>query len=318
MAELIRKPRTKVDRRLVHAALLRLAAYPTTTSTGTVMRLVDEYAASQHTDRVYRHAEQVIAEGLLELNRATEKGKKIFLCLVLPGLDIRLQEKYVKNFFEDESQNYVKKFFKEAFPGLDQVTVLVDASRTSPECEECQDCPKCQVGPECPHGPECPICHETSVRDTSDTATFATDTRDTVTDATDTSGTGASVTAASAKGTLATEQSDKGTLATDATDTRDTREAVTPATDTRDTPADGAASECENGENGSHTPDAAPGLPLGEKPCTRCGAVKPLDAYSANRSRADGRASACRDCENERDRLRRAERRRLKEAQKRA
>lgn len=32
------------------------------------------------------------------------------------------------------------------------------------------------------------------------------------------------------------------------------------------------------------------------KPCSHCGAVKPLDAFSPNRHHADGRQSWCRDC----------------------
>ena len=40
------------------------------------------------------------------------------------------------------------------------------------------------------------------------------------------------------------------------------------------------------------------------KPCTKCGEVKPLDQFHKDRSKRDGHANRCRDCERELHRLR--------------
>lgn len=40
----------------------------------------------------------------------------------------------------------------------------------------------------------------------------------------------------------------------------------------------------------------------GVKRCPSCGVVRPLEGFARNRSRVDGRASACRSCEAERAR----------------
>ena len=39
-------------------------------------------------------------------------------------------------------------------------------------------------------------------------------------------------------------------------------------------------------------------IPQSSKPCTKCGDVKPLDAFSTHKDRKDGRQSHCRDCQN--------------------
>jgi hypothetical protein len=53
-------------------------------------------------------------------------------------------------------------------------------------------------------------------------------------------------------------------------------------------------------ENHPSTDDISPPADTDSEPvkaCTRCGGVLPLDRYTRNRSRADGLASSCRDCE---------------------
>ena len=42
------------------------------------------------------------------------------------------------------------------------------------------------------------------------------------------------------------------------------------------------------------------------KRCTHCGVVKPLEDFTPNASRTDGRQSWCKDCASENKRLRRA------------
>jgi hypothetical protein len=62
-------------------------------------------------------------------------------------------------------------------------------------------------------------------------------------------------------------------------------------------------------ENGHCEPAAVPSLPSDcSKSCTRCGLAQPPSAYSRNKSRPDGLASACRTCDARRKREARAAR----------
>lgn len=302
MAELIRKPRAKVERRLVEAALLRLVRYPGTTSVGTVMRLIDEYAASQHTERVHRHAERMLVEAMVEAHRAMDAGKKIFVC--------ESPEVHEKIFYREDG----KKFFKWTSPGDgpevmikvvgDLGTNLGTNHQTKGGTNRTQTVDVSTVPP---------------VRDTSgkgSLATSATDTGDTATAVTDTSGGEATVTGASGKGAVATDVGDSSDAMdrglTD--DTSTVRMEMVAGATTADAEDDastvGVRSErkvdnpgCGNGENDSHISGALEGLTVGDgssKACSKCKRVLALSCYTGNRSRADGRASSCRDCESER------------------
>lgn len=257
------------------------------------MRLVDEYAASQHTGRVYQHAEKVVGQALVEAAYAKELGKKI--SVELEGVD-GVDEEYVKNFYAESSW---KKFLSDLFSEADRVRITVGASRTCEDCPDCRECPKDPECPECPHGDECPICHETGVRDTSDTVTDCPDT-------------GPLATAPSDSRAAVTPATDKGGLATDCPDTADSSDAIVGA------PMSCAPLDCEpNGRapdddastvrtpDGSATPTDGESAESESKKCTRCLVLLPLSCYGRNRSRPDGYASSCRECEIKRDRERR-------------
>lgn len=117
MSELIKRPTTTVNRQLVHAAIQRLARHPSRDAMGVVLRMVDEYAASQHTSRVYAHADKVVAQALIDADRNAEHGYKIFVCILPP--DTKFEKNfhaqnhgvYGKNFLNEEIEKYVKNFF---------------------------------------------------------------------------------------------------------------------------------------------------------------------------------------------------------------
>lgn len=309
---------TRVTRPLVEAALLRLVRYPGTTSVRNVMRVVDEYAASQHTELVYKHAEKIIGEALIQAAYAKESGKKIFVEARVEG---GVSPEYVKNFFS-ECDEVHKKFFIDLLYGAESVSIMVAGA--SPTCTTSPVCTKCQECPECLHGAECPICRNTPVRDTSGKDTLATpdggadtpvpDTRGTVTDATDTPD-------------AVRSESDKGGLATDRPDTTDRVTVVRVPMDDAQlnrapescappvAPAD-RAPEVDKPTYESGKSDAeenAPHAPVVDaetiKECSRCGRPLPLSAYVLARGRRDGRASACRECEQQRHRDYRAAKR---------
>lgn len=301
MVELIRKPSTRMDRRLVHAAVVRLAQHPGTISVETVMRMVDEYAASQHTELVYRHAERIVAETLVEAHRGMDSGKKIFIC--------EDPEFHEKIFFDEKIFESPKKIFKwPSAPADSPKMIMVRDLGTNGDTNN-----QTKVGTN-------RVPTVTPAPDTSDKgalATPATDTRDAVTPATDAPDKDALATVPSDSEPTVTGVTDKDALATQDCDTSDTmdREPTdgvltvrVPTDENVDNPG------CAEGEKNSHTPDASKGLTDGEKTCTRCGQRKARGEFSRNRSRADGFASACRVCENERDRIRRADKQRAKKA----
>lgn len=339
MAELIRKPSTRITRPVVEAALLRLVRYPGTTSVRNVMRVVDEYAASLHTDKVYKHADKLVGEALVQAAYAKELDKKISVEI---GIEGGVSPNYVKKFFDTEST--WKKFLSDLFSGADSVSILVSGNPTNPVCPTCTKSPISPICPDSHECPQCPICRNTPVRDTSGKVTLATpasgaatpvtDTRDTVTAVTDTPDT---VRSASGKGALtedrATGAGDKVSLATGATDTGDSSapivrmpmdcapldrvpEDAAPLSDAPLTPTADRAPKvdmatCESGKNepDAGAPDALADGAETIKACTRCGRVLPLSAYVLARGRKGGRASACRECEQQRHRDYRAAKR---------
>lgn len=319
MTELIKRPSVTVSRQLVETALLRLVRYPGTTSVRNVMRVVDEYAASLYTNKVYLHAERVVGEALIEAAYAKQLGKKIFV--EIDGVE-NFSDDYVKNFYAESTW---KKFLSDLLSEADRVSIMVSdpspTCPTSPEstiCRECQECPECSL---------CPVCRNTPVRDTSDKGTLATLASGAVTDVPDTRD---SVTGDTDKGGLATVPSDsrpavtavtdKGGLATACPDTTDSGPAAldvsTPTTVTPAPNVDMATYESGKSEPDAGAPDApaaavadrpdavaADGVPV--KGCTQCKRVLALSCYGRNRSRPDGRASACQECEMRRNRERR-------------
>ena len=301
MRELIRKPQAQVSRQLVEAAIFRLIGHPGTTSLGTIMRMVDEYAASQHTARVYVHAERVVADALVEAHRSIENGKKISVYVDISSLDKKQLRKYTENFFTALCEVCRKKIFNtSSVPAAPPSAIMVGAN---PTCPVCLESPICTNSPECPEGqecPGCPICRNTPVRDTSGRTTAVRDTRDTVPPVPDTGGTDTvvpdtpdTVRSASDKATLATPAGDntaakdRGRKDRTPTDRVQMVDASPDDTSTVRTPSPaGLATGCENG-----------------KTCTKCLRMLAWDRYSRNRSRADGYASACRECEQARKRV---------------
>lgn len=133
MSELIKRPTTTVNRQLVHAAIQRLARHPSRDGVGVVLRMVDEYAASQHTSRVYTHADKVVAQALIDADRNAEHGYKIFVCILPP--DTKFEKNfhaqnhgvYGKNFLNEEIEKYVKNFFNAT--SLSQPTTIMIKDR---------------------------------------------------------------------------------------------------------------------------------------------------------------------------------------------
>jgi hypothetical protein len=214
MAELIKRPEPKVTKAAVEAVLRRLMQQPTEVRMRLALRVVDEYAATLHTSRVYAHAEKVVAETFIEAARINEDGGKFFICA------------------NECEKNYVGKFLIATFSEKEPEEPIAPGASTNP------------TFPICPESPECPICPEPcdTPHVTCDIAPI------------------------------------------------DTTECVIALTaDTQ--PAD--------------VPDDEPAV----KTCTQCGEPLPFERFTRNRARADGYASACRRCENDRKAQRRAARR---------
>jgi hypothetical protein len=106
MQELIKRPTASTTRAMVENALRRLSYERTVAALMRAMRVVDEYAATSHTDRVYAHAERIVAKSLVEAQRNIELGKKIFI-VAFDGKKFphELFEKYIENFFNEASSD---------------------------------------------------------------------------------------------------------------------------------------------------------------------------------------------------------------------
>jgi hypothetical protein len=319
MPELIKRPSVTVTRKLVETALLRLVRYPGTTSVRNVMRVVDEYAATLFTDKVYKHADRLVGEALVDAAQAERSGKKISVEVNVDGVS----PDYVKKFLTENFCTHEKKFLSDLVHGAESVVIMVepDDLGTSPGTDRVRNDLGTKSGtnrvPTATH----PSGKDTLATPAGGAVTPATDTRDTVTDATDTRDT---VPLSGDTVAPVTAVTDKGGLATDCPDTADSPEMIrVPTSDAQPVPSADPAPKVDMAtyESGKSEPDApaldapadrltgAPDAVAEEladvKTCTQCNRSLALSCYGRNRSRPDGRASACGECEARRNRERR-------------
>jgi hypothetical protein len=107
MKELIPRPTVSVNRETVVTALNRLMRQPSRERLLTAMRMVDEYAATLNTSRVYARADELVTRAFVDAALAKQDGYELVFCVQMQDVP-----EFFKFFGPDAGFKNFKNFYE--------------------------------------------------------------------------------------------------------------------------------------------------------------------------------------------------------------